>query len=101
MEPYNKLVRDKIPEILDSKGILYEKRIANDEEYRVELVKKLVEETNEFVKETNIEELADVVEVIEAMRLLPEFSEVESVRLKKKEERGGFEKRLILKGQKQ
>ena len=44
MVKYNKLVRDKIPELLDSKGISYEKRIATPEEYRVELIKKLQEE---------------------------------------------------------
>lgn len=41
MEKYNKLVRDKIPEYLDKKGISYEKRIAsNEEEYKAELIKK-------------------------------------------------------------
>ena len=47
MEKYNKLVRDKIPEYLDSKGVLYEKRIANFEEYKEELIKKLDEEIKE------------------------------------------------------
>jgi predicted house-cleaning noncanonical NTP pyrophosphatase (MazG superfamily) len=45
MTKYNKLVRDKIPEYLDKKGISYEKRIAsNEEEYKAELIKKLEEE---------------------------------------------------------
>lgn len=44
MTSYNKLVRDKIPEILDKKGISYEKRIASLEEYKSELIKKLGEE---------------------------------------------------------
>jgi predicted house-cleaning noncanonical NTP pyrophosphatase (MazG superfamily) len=51
MAQYNKLVRDKIPAILDQKGIPYEKRIASKEEYRIELIKKLVEEVGEFSEE--------------------------------------------------
>ena len=49
MEPktYNKLVRDKIPEYLDEKGISYEKRIATEKEYKEELIKKLKKEIEE------------------------------------------------------
>lgn len=101
MESYNKLVRDKIPEILDQKGVSYEKRIANDEEYRIELIKKLGEEAQEFIESGgSIEELADVLEVIESLKTLPEYGQVEQIRIKKKEERGGFEERVILKGEK-
>jgi len=46
------------------------------------------------------EELADVVEVVEALKKLHEYSDVESIRQKKLEERGGFDKKIILKGQK-
>lgn len=98
--PYNKLVRDKIPEYLDSKGILYEKRIAGEEEYKEELIKKLGEEVQEFLEAKNEEELADILEVIEALKKLSEFASVEEVRQKKLEEKGGFEKRIILKGEK-
>lgn len=100
MAPYNKLVRDRIPEILDAKGILYEKRVASDEEYEAELIKKLVEEAHEFAEAGSVEELADVLEVVEALRALPEYADVERVRLVKKAERGGFQKRIILKGEK-
>ena len=48
MKRYEKLVRDKIPEFLDSKGIIYKKRIASSEEYKTELIKKLQEEITEF-----------------------------------------------------
>ena len=99
-EQYNKLVRDKIPEFLDSKGITYEKRIASPEEYKEELIKKLGEEINEFLEAKNTEELADIMEVVEALKKLPEFSNIESIKIKKLEERGGFEKRIILKGEK-
>jgi predicted house-cleaning noncanonical NTP pyrophosphatase (MazG superfamily) len=100
MGSYNKLVRDKIPEILDKKGISYEKRIASPEEYKVELIKKLVEEVQEFSQAGDPEELADVVEVIEALKQLFEYSDTETIRQKKRKERGGFDERIILKGQK-
>lgn len=100
MESYNKLVRDKIPKILDDKGVPYEKRIASPEEYKTELIKKLDEEIQEFSEAGNVEELADVVEVIEALKQLPEYADVETIRQKKREERGGFDQKIILKGQK-
>lgn len=100
MESYNKLVRDKIPEILDGRGVSYEKRIASPEEYRGELIKKLSEEVNEFTEAGDPGELADVLEVIEALRKLPEYRGVEELRLKKLEERGGFDEKIILKGEK-
>jgi len=100
MESYNKLVRDRIPEILDGKGVPYEKRVATPEEYKVELIKKLTEEVNEFTTAGDPEELADILEVIEALRELPEYKDVEKLRLKKLEERGGFNEKIILKGEK-
>lgn len=96
---YEKLVRDKIPERLDSKGITYKKRIATDNEYVVELVKKLQEETQEFVVDFSVEELADVCEVLDALKQLPQFKDVASVQKQKRDERGGFEKKIILKGE--
>ncbi len=100
MTSYNKLVRDKIPEILDKKGLFYEKRIAGVEEYKTELIKKLKEEAEEFFTERSLEELADVAEVLKALKKLPEYVNVEEIRLKKREERGGFDQKIILKGQK-
>lgn len=100
MESYNKLVRDNIPGVLDKKGVSYEKRIASPEEYKQELIKKLREELEEFEQAGDIEELADVLEVIEALKQLPEYQDVENIRIQKKEERGGFEGRIILKGEK-
>ncbi len=100
MKSYNKLVRDKIPEILQRKGVSYEKRIASPEEYKEELVKKLVEEVGEFTEAGDPEELADVLEVIEALRKLPEYGKIEDLRLQKREERGGFDEKIILKGEK-
>jgi predicted house-cleaning noncanonical NTP pyrophosphatase (MazG superfamily) len=101
MPSYNKLVRDKIPQILDQKGISYEKRVASPEEYKVELIKKLGEEVKEFDEDGDLEELADVVEVVEALKKLPEYKGVEESRRKKREARGGFDQKIILKGEKQ
>lgn len=100
MTHYEKLVRDRIPEILDKKGVPYEQRIADDAEYRTELIKKLVEEAAEFAEVGAVEELADVLEVIAALKTLPEYTDVEAVQKQKAEERGGFWKRFILKGEK-
>ena len=100
MENYNKLVRDKIPEILDAKGISYEKRVASPKEYKEALIKKLTEEVGEFAEAADPEELADVLEVIEALRKLPGYEKIEELRLQKLNERGGFTEGLILKGTK-
>ena len=97
MNHYNKLVRDKIPQILDKKGIYYEKRVALLEEYKEELIKKLL--ANEFSIAKNSEELADVMEVIESLKSLSDYSDVEKVRLAKLKEKGGFLDRVILKGE--
>jgi len=95
---YNKLVRDNIPEFLDNKGIPYEHRILEEHEYVEELFKKLDEKTIEFLKAKTIEELADVLQIIEEIKKLPEFKDVENVRLSKLEEKGGFEKKYMVKG---
>lgn len=100
MERYNKLVRDKIPQILDGKGVTYEKRVATPEEYKIELTKKLAEEVDEFSETGAPEELADVLEVIISLRKLPKYENVEELRKRKFEERGGFEEKIILKGEK-
>jgi len=100
MKSYNKLVRDKIPQILDAKLVSYEQRIASPKEYKAELIRKLGEEVGEFTQACDPEELADVLEVIEALKKLPEFKDAEELKRKKFEDRGGFDKRIILKGEK-
>ncbi len=97
---YNKLVRDKIPQILDAKGITYEQRVAGDKEYLSELIKKLEEESQEFKESGEPEELADVLEVIDCLLKLPKYSNVYDIKTQKREERGGFDDRIILKGEK-
>ena len=100
-QSYHKLVRDRIPEILDAKGVSHEKRVAGDAEYRTELIKKLQEEAQEFADSNGaMEELADVLEVVRALAALPEYTQLEEIRHKKASERGTFEKRYIVKGEK-
>lgn len=100
MAEYHKLVRDKIPDFLDEKGISYEKGTASPEEYKRELIKILLEKAEEFSRAGDIEELADVMEVVEALKKLTEYKEVEKVRAKKARHKGKFDKKIILKGDK-
>ena len=95
----NKLVRDKIPNIIPIDALSYLRFIPlNDREYADELKKKLVEEVEEYLKAENIEELADIYEVLEAIIKLKKFDpkEINQVKKEKKEQRGGFEKRLFM-----
>jgi predicted house-cleaning noncanonical NTP pyrophosphatase (MazG superfamily) len=95
---YNKLVRDKIPEIIEAKGQTCKTHIADEKEYWEKLKEKLGEETQEFLKDENIEELADLMEVVEVIKKFKNFDsqKLENIRLEKLAKRGGFEKRIIL-----
>lgn len=65
---HNKLVRDLIPEIIESRWEIAVTRILDSEEYTLELKKKLLEEVNEFLEsENDSEELADILEVVYAL----------------------------------
>ncbi len=100
---YNKLVRDRIPEIIQGDAKSCTVRTLDPAAYRQALLEKLVEEAQE-VRQTEgdreelVKELADVYEVIDA--LVKEFDlsreEIESVQKEKREQRGGFEKKLFL-----
>lgn len=96
---YNKLVRDKIPEEINSqKGRKCKYRILNDEEYLKELNRKILEEANEFIEANSIEELGDLFEVINALMELKGYSmdEVNEVMKAKKKKRGAFKDRIFL-----
>ena len=67
MKVYNKLVRDNIPEIMIQNGAKPVTRILTDEEYLIELNKKLLEEVKEYLESENIEEIADIEEVLLAI----------------------------------
>lgn len=94
---YYKLVRDKIPEIIEKKGIKPVNHIADDDEFKKALMKKLKEEVKEFIEDPSQEEMADIMEVIYAIleQRGYSFEDIEKVREKKKREKGAFKKRII------
>ena len=96
---YDKLVRDKIPEIIEKSGKTCETEILTDEEYIEMLDKKLSEELAEYHAAQNLEELADLLEVLYAAALSRGYTleQLEQVRVEKRNARGGFEKKILLK----
>ena len=95
---HNKLVRDKIPEIIEKAGKKAYTHILSEEEYMTELDKKLNEECAEYQADKSIEELADMLEVMYAIAEARGWSvsELEAVRREKAEKRGAFERRIFL-----
>ena len=95
---YNKAIRDKIPEIIEAKGLSCEYKTLNDEEFLFHLEKKLEEEINEYYQTKKVEELADLLEV--AYRIIElrgvSLSEIEEMRARKKLVRGSFSENLFL-----
>lgn len=98
MKVYNKLVRDKIPEIILKDNELPTTRILNDEEYIQELNKKLQEEVSEYLEAENIEEMVDILEVIRAIleHKGVTYDEIEEKRIKKASKRGAFKEKIYL-----
>lgn len=99
---YNKLVRDNIPEIIVGNGGKPYTRVLDRDEYKRELEKKLNEEYQEVLgattSEDRIEELADMIEIIEALAVLEDknLEDVIKVQEQKREKRGGFNKKVFL-----
>jgi len=95
---YNKLVRDKIPEILKQKGLFHKTHIANNTEYWFKLKDKLKEEVEEFLKDSNEEELADILEVIDSICKFKNINKQKLEFLKKEKalKRGSFNNKIIL-----
>ena len=98
MNIYNKLVRDRIPEIIEESGKKCSIRILNEDEYLTALEQKLNEEVAEYQTDKNIEEMADILEVLQAICFAKGYSleELEAERAKKAEERGGFREKKFL-----
>lgn len=98
MSVYNKLVRDKIPEIILNEGKDCRTRVLSPEEFRSAVDLKLAEELDEFIAEHSAEELADLLETVYAAADACgiQREELENVRKKKEQQRGGFSKRLFL-----
>ena len=98
MKNYNKLVRDKIVDIIEAEGRIAKYRILDGEAYRQALNKKLQEEVKEYLEDNSVEELADIVEVVYGLLNCMNVSvqDFEKIRMDKREKRGAFEKRVFL-----
>ncbi|RAV17807.1 nucleoside triphosphate pyrophosphohydrolase [Paenibacillus contaminans] len=102
MPTYNKLVRDRIPEIIAGNGKTCSTRILDESEYRAELRKKLAEELHEYLEAANdtgaMEELADILELLQALTAVhgSNVEQLEAIRANKAEKRGGFKERIFL-----
>ena len=99
VKTYNKLVRDNIPAIIEAKGAACETEILSDADYLRLLDAKLDEELAEYHQDQNIEELADLMEVIYACAKARGYTvaELEAVRAEKAAKRGGFDRKVLLK----
>lgn len=95
---YNKLVRDKIPDIIKSKGEKCKFEVLNDEDYKDFLDKKLNEEVAEYQSSKSLTELADIIEVIYAIAKTRGFTpeQMEELRILKEKSKGGFSKGILL-----
>ena len=98
MKEYNKIVRDKIPEIIANDNKKFDMHTVNNDEAIKFLNKKLNEEVSEFQSDNNIEELADIIEVVFSLAKKLGYSEEElmKTRNEKKEKRGAFDKNIVL-----
>jgi len=94
----NKLVRDRIPEIIEARGQRYQTETLSDEDYLAALDAKLNEELQEYQESKSMEELADLLEVIRAVITArgSTMEEVEAIRMDKAQKRGRFEKKTML-----
>ncbi len=102
MKVYNKLIRDKIPQIIEASGKQAEISVLATSDYEKALKDKLIEEAQELRSasdEDQLSELADVYEVLDAMLLCKGLTreQVQEQQRLKREERGGFAQRLFLK----
>ena len=99
MKVYDKLVRDRIPEIIESSGGKCKIEVVSDEVALEYLYKKLGEEVDELLSDKNLDEVADVMEVLFAIGKKYGYSEDEILgrRNEKRDSGGGFEDNLVLK----
>ena len=98
MTDYNKAIRDKIPEIIKLSGKNCDVKKLNDSEFLAQLEKKLVEELAEYQESKNVEELADMLEVIYRISELKgiKSAELDSIKNEKAKKRGKFDNNLFL-----
>ena len=95
---YNKLIRDRIPQIIETSGNSCTTRVLDAQEYVRFLTEKLKEEVSEYLDDPSLEELADIMEVVLALAEThgADAQRLEEIRISKQEKRGGFSKRLFL-----
>ncbi len=98
MKEYNKLVRDYIPQVIERNGSKAAFHILSQKEYMEELDKKLNEEVKEYQEDKSLEEMADILEVLQAICVARGYTveELEAKRIEKAAARGGFQKKLFL-----
>ena len=102
MPTYNKLVRDRIPEIINNRGASCNTRILDETEYKAELRTKLREELNEYLEaqedSSAMEELADLLELMHALTSIhgSTVEQLEKIRKEKADKRGGVQDRIFL-----
>lgn len=96
---YEKLVRDRIPEIIEKSGKTCEIKVLSDSDYISYLNKKLQEEVEEYLNGNDVEELADLEEVLRAILDYKgiTYDDFDGIRKNKAEERGAFKNKLLLK----
>ena len=99
MKKYNKLVRDLIPEVIKASGEEFEIEVAQVQERAELLEAKLMEEVNEYLEDKNLEELADIMEVLFGLAHNLGYTEEDLLnkREEKLKERGGFKEGIVLK----
>lgn len=95
---YNKLVRDNIPEIIRNNNETPIIKILSNDEYLRELKSKLQEEVDEFLASNDITELADILEVVDALSTANNSSlnEVMDIKIQKAKKNGKFENKIFL-----
>ena len=98
MAVYNKAIRDKIPEIIKNSGNDCNVKKLSDSEFLAKLEEKLAEELKEYQESKSVEELVDILEIIYRISELKGTTntQLEELREKKSQERGGFKDNLFL-----
>ena len=98
MKIYNKLVRDNIPQIIEKDGKTCKTRVLSDGEFLEKLNAKLQEEVAEYLQSGEVEELADILEVVYALARVKghDTQQLEDIRVEKARKNGAFEQKLLL-----
>lgn len=95
---YNKLIRDKIPELIEERGRQVSTKKLSEDEYLQALIDKIVEEINDYRSSENEEEIADIYEVLDCLVELKEYEpmHIDYLRMKKRDAQGSYKDRILL-----